>query len=112
MQIIPFTSDPFQGFTVPLGDARYTFDVRYNETGVWTFDLTRESDGAMLLSSVPILLGQDILEPYALGLGGLMAVDLGGETLDAGADDMGVRVVVGWFSTEELAALRDAGVIL
>lgn len=112
MQVIPFTSDPFQGVTVSLGENRYTFDVRYNEEGVWTFDLTRESDGVGLLASVPILIGQDMLAPYALQIGGLVASDLSGAMLDAGPEDFGGRVVVSWLSTAELAALRDAGAIL
>lgn len=112
MQIIPFTSDPYQGLTVPLGDDRYTFAVRYNEQGVWTFDLTRESDGVELLTNVSILIGEDLLEPYALGIGGLMAADLTGQMLDAGAEDFSDRVAVAYFSPAELAALKDAGAVL
>lgn len=112
MQVIPFTVDPFQGVTVSLGEDRYKFDARYNEEGFWTFDLTRVSDGVQLLSSVPIFIGQDLLEPYALQIGGLIASDLSGAMLDVGAEDFGERVVVAWLSADELAALREAGAIL
>lgn len=112
MQVIPFTDDPYQSLTVPLGSDRYTFDVRYNEEGVWMFTLTRESDGVELLTNVSILLGEDMLEPYALGLGGLIAGDFSGQLLDAGAEDFGDRVQVAYLTPAELVTLREAGAIL
>lgn len=112
MEIVPFTADPSQGFSVVLGEERFTFSARYNdeaEVPSWTFDLTRESDGVELLTNVPLLIGQDMLAPYALGIGGLVATDLDGKVLDAGAEDLGERVVVAWLSEAELEQLRGTG---
>lgn len=113
MQTLPFTSDPAQSFTVPLGDAKYLIAAQYNDIwGVWTFSLTRAADQVQLLADVPILIGQDMLSSYALGIGGLIATDLSGAFLDAGPDDFGDRVIVTWLSPDELAQLEAAGVAL
>jgi hypothetical protein len=109
MLLVPFNSDPSNVFTTQLGDGvKYTFETRYNEGfsgegGFWTFDLTRAIDSEKLLSGVPILLGQDLIEPYALGIGSLIPVDEANTDVDAGPDDLGVRVNVYWFSADELA---------
>lgn len=121
MLLLPFTADPAQTFDVQLGDTLFTFNVRYNERpnegdGVWSFDLIRTSDGVMLLSNVPILIGQDMLDPYALQIGALTASDTAGTSLDAGPDDLGDRVVVYWFGEDEkvgiASLLKAAGVPL
>lgn len=113
MEIVPFTSDPSQTFDVVLGETKFTIAARYNDEGAsWTFDLALESDGLALLTNVPLLIGEDMLGAYALGYGGLVATDLDGAGVDAGADDLGSRVVVTWFSEAELAAIRAAGATL
>src|ERR1700690_2176818 len=110
MQTVPFTACPAQTFTTTLGDLRLDIAARYNDrNGVWTFDIKRSVDSVALLSSVPILIGQDMLAPYALGIGPLFAVDASGASLDAGPDDLGGRVTVVWFSVDELAQLIAAG---
>lgn len=112
MLTVPFTSDPSQTFDVVLGETKFTIAARYNdEGGSWTFDLTRDSDGEVLLTSVPLLIGEDMLGAYALGYGGLLAEDLSGTGEDAGPDDLGTRVVVRWLSEDELAQLREAGAL-
>jgi hypothetical protein len=112
MEFIPFTADPAQSFTVPLGDERFVLDVRYNEEGVWTLDLTRDSDGVQLLASVPLLLGQDVLSSYALGIGGIVLVDLDGTVTDAGPEDFSERVVALWLTESELDEQKAAGLSL
>lgn len=112
METIPFTADPAQTLTVALGTAKYDFAARYNDAwGVWTFDITRTADQVELASQVPILIGQDLIEPYALQMGGIVATDLSGASIDAGPDDFGDRVIVTWLSPEELAAMRASGAL-
>jgi hypothetical protein len=105
MQTIPFTSDPNATFTTSLNGVDYQFDTLYSErSGVWTFDLS-VATGAALVTGVPILIGCDMLAPFGLGIGSMYAVDLTAaaqreasghrpQSVDAGPEDLGVRVVV------------------
>lgn len=115
MRVVPFTSDPARRFSTSLGDVKVELETRWNDStglwgdgygGFWTLDIIRNS--VVLEAGIPIAIGQDILAPYALGLGGLVPADMSGLGLDAGADDLGTRVVVMWLSEDELAAVRAA----
>lgn len=112
MLILPFTSDPAQAFSVQLGSVgKFRFDARYNDRSAsWTFDLTREPDGSVLLAGVPMLIGQGVLSPYGLGIGDIVFSDLSGAGQDAGPDDMGDRVQAVWLNPDQVAALAAAGV--
>lgn len=109
MQIIPLTSDYDQSLVVQLGDARYGIATAWNERNkIWTFDLTLDAEQEVLVAGVPMLIGQDMLAPYALGRGGLVMTDLSAKNTDAGPEDLGSRVIMTWLSTEELAAIAAA----
>lgn len=113
MQVLPLTSDPANTITVALNGTKYDVFTRYNEQAFWTLDLMRKSDGVTLVAGEPILLGFDILGPFArLGIGGLIATDLGGTDTEAGPDDLGSRVIVTYFTPGELAVLKSAGYYL
>lgn len=102
---LPLSADPAQSFTCQLGGVKYFFDVRYNSrNGVWTFDLSDDATRTPILSGVAIVLGVDLLEPYNLGIGRLLAVDGEGRGRDAGADDLGSRVTLNWISPDEALA--------
>jgi hypothetical protein len=106
MLIVPFNSDPWRAFSTTLGGVEYRFECNYNErNGVWSFDLFDGNSLELLVAGVPILIGSDLLEPYALGIGSLYAVDVAAyfaaeesgvlpQATDAGADDLGERVKV------------------
>lgn len=101
---LPLSSDAAQIFTTQLGEAKYSFDVRYNDrSGVWTLDLY-DASAVLIAASLPMVIGQDLLEPYNLGIGSLLCVDTTGQGLDAGPDDLGDRVKVYWFSPDEVTA--------
>lgn len=103
---LPFSNDPAQVMVTQLGDVKYVLEVKYNDrSGVWTLDITLAVDGTVLLQSLPLVLGQDLLEPYNLGMGRILVVDTSEQHLDAGFDDLGVRVKAYWFDEEEVAAL-------
>ncbi len=102
---LPFSSDPAQKFTSQLGDAKYTIEAKYNDrSGVWTFDLYDGASQQLMVASVPMVLGQDLLEPYNFGIGSILCVDANGTGIDAGPDDLGDRVKVYWFSADEVIA--------
>jgi len=116
MHTVPFSSDYDQQFTTPLGEDgdKYTFEARWNERGKnWTFDLTRDTDDVKLLAGVPMLIGQDLLQPYALGIGGLIVFDLGQKNTDPGPEDLGSRVLALYLSNQDLRDIKtiiaDAG---
>ena len=96
---LPLTTDPSQRFVIQLGATKYTFWVKYNSRSVvWTLDLFQTRDNAPLLSSIPIVLGVDLLWPYNLAMGHLIAGDSSGQGKDATADDLGSRVKLFWYS--------------
>ena len=100
---LPLSSGPAQIFTTQLGETKYSFDVKYNDrSGVWTLDLYEAATQALLAASLPLVIGQDLLEPYNFGIGSLLCVDTTGQGLDAGPDDLGDRVRVYWFSADEV----------
>lgn len=102
---LPLSADPAQSFTTQLGASKYAFEVRYNSrNGVWTFDMADSATGVAIVTGCPILLGVDFIDPYNLGIGAMVAQDLSGQNKDAGADDLGTRVVVYWVSANETFA--------
>lgn len=111
MLVLPITSDPARSFTTEFEDGKYTITTRYNERGgFWTIDLLRDVDQVQLLSGVPLLLGQDLLAPYALGIGGLIATDVGQTETDAGPEDLGERVILMYVTRAELSLMDSAGI--
>lgn len=106
MQRLPLTSDPNASFTTSLGGTSYEFATSFNERAQsWSFDLFTAKDGKLLLAGVPIVIGCDMLAPFGLGIGSLYAVDLTAasakeeaghrpQSVDAGPEDLGVRVMV------------------
>jgi len=106
MQIVPFTSDPNTQFTAMLDGVEYEFLTNWNERNLtWSFDLSLADTGEVLVAGVPVLVGCDLLAPWGLGIGSMYAVDLTAtaaeeaegrllQSVDAGPDDFGVRVVV------------------
>ena len=113
MQTVPFTSDPNATFTTSLNGVDYQFDTLYNErASVWTFDLSLAKTGTPLVTGVPILIGCDMLAPFGLGIGSMYAVDMTAaaqkeaaghrpQSVDAGPEDLGVRVLVVYLAPGE-----------
>lgn len=102
---LPITSDAAQTFVTQLGDVKYQFDVIYNDrSGIWTMTITEFVSQVVIISGLPIVLGQPLLEPYNFGIGELLVSDTSESSTDAGADDMGTRVKVYWASEDEVFA--------
>lgn len=99
---LPVGNEPSQKFTVQLGRVKYDFHIKYNSrSSVWTFDMTISATKVMLLQSIPIVLGSDLLAPYNFGIGRLIVVDTSNRGRDAAVDDLGARVKLVWFGVEE-----------
>jgi hypothetical protein len=109
MQVIPFSSDAWSDFTANLNGVAYHFVQHFNERNqTWYFDLSFDSTGVPLVSGVPILLGCDLLAPYALGIGSMYAIDRAASSMlaavDAGPEDLGVRIQVVFVAPGEVVA--------
>lgn len=101
---LPLTSDPAQDFVINLGGQQWELYIRYNDrSSFWTMDITEYNSQTSLVIGMPILLGCDLLAPYILDNGSMVATDTTGLGKDAGADDLGTRVIVFWYSPDEVA---------
>lgn len=100
-------SGPFYRVGVVLGDRQYIFDVRWNaRDGAWYFDMFAEDES-------PIVVGVKIVLGALLGGrcvsadfpdGVFIASDLENTGRDATIDDLGTRVAVYFYTTDELEA--------
>jgi hypothetical protein len=105
MIIVPFTSVKAT-FSCQLGIYRFRFHTLFNDyEGVWHFDLYDETAQAVIGYGIPILIGVDLLRVFNLGIGSMFAADMSGADLDAGPEDLGDRVVVGYYTEAEVAEL-------
>lgn len=107
MQVVPFTSDNWSKFTTSLNGVSYQFVQHFNERNqVWYFDIALGSTGVTLVAGVPILIGCDLLAPYALGIGSMYAIDRAASGLslavDAGPEELGERVEVVFLAPGEV----------
>ena len=103
---LPVTSDPAQDFVINLGTQKWEMYVRYNDRGgFWTMDITDYNSQTSLVTGMPIVLGCDLLAPYTLGNGSMLAYDTTGSGTDAGPDDLGTRVVLYWVSADDVATI-------
>jgi len=100
--IIPLTSDPDQSLTctVPVNGKNITlrFRVRYNtQAGYWWMTVS-DKNGNILVDSLPLLTGQNLLEQYQnLGIGSAYLVNTGNTKLDSPDDTtLGSDFVLAW----------------
>ena len=97
--------------TTSDGTGMYTFDVRWNtrdfNEGAWRFDMY-DSDGILLVAGIKIVLnvslGRRSAHPF-FSTNSIVAIDTSLDNLDPGFDDLGTRVQVWHFTTEDLASL-------
>ena len=107
-QQLPFTSDrAFYEFSADLGGSRFVFAVRWNgRDEAWYFDLL-DDERTAIRHGIKIVLGTSLggrsADPNRPA-GLLMAHDLSGEGRDATDADLGTRVIVVFYSDEEIAA--------
>lgn len=104
--VIPFAASLANyRFACAIDDVTYLFDVRWNDRAkAWYFSLA-ESDGTPIIDGIKIVLGAYLGRQCGHDLfknGVFVAVDTSGKELDAGFDDMGVRVIVKYIPVLEL----------
>lgn len=90
---------------VSLAGVQYILDVRWNaREGAWFLDVLAE-DETPIRRGIKIVLGtllggREVSDEFPLGV--LQAIDLTNTGTEAGLDDLGDRVVVLFYSFEEL----------
>lgn len=100
---LPLSNDAAQAFTTQLGSTKYDFQVVYNErSGVWMLSMYDNTTKDPILTSLPLVLGQELFAPYNLNIGRMLVVDLSNQNSEATYNDLGDRVKVYWFSDDEV----------
>lgn len=109
IQVLPLVpSVPRYDFSTVLDGETFGFTVYWNARDeAWYFDLFAE-DETPIRYGVKIVLGSPLgrrtVNP-AFPNGIMLAQDLSGEERDAGFDDLGTRVVVYFFTPDDLTEL-------
>lgn len=99
---IPLQSRPHK-FSIRLENIDLIFIVKWNDrSSIWTVDIIDVITNAPLLYSIPLVLGQNLLEPYHFNIGAIIMVDTTNQGADANISDLGTRVKMVWFSASEL----------
>lgn len=89
---IPVIDAPFQTLTTSLNGTPVGLALSYNETSDrWSFDLSVK--GEIVITGRRIVLGVDLLKPFGLGLGKLVAVDWDGVGAEPGRSDLPAGLV-------------------
>ncbi len=105
---LPFIPSEFD-YTVNtvIEGTEFIFDVRWNgRDSAWYMDLL-DVDGVMIRAGMKIALGSPMgirVADASFPDGFFSPSDLSNTGVDAGFDDLGVRVVVFFFTNEELSA--------
>lgn len=108
--ILPFdSSNPFYTFNTTIAGAEYIFNVRWNtRDAAWYFDVS-EIDNTPIANGIKVVLGCYLGRHTQHTLfrdGVIVATDLSSSGIDAGIDDLGVRVVVMRMTIDEVLSLR------
>lgn len=124
--IIPFdSSNPITKFSTSLvtsqGNEQFGFRARWNSRdAAWYMDVSDDT-GTAFATGIKIVLGTYLGRQFNHRLfrdGVIVAVDLSGQGLDAGPNDLGTRVVVMQLTKAEVLSMRvtsdfpDATVVL
>jgi len=101
---IPIIDASSQAFTTTLAGKRCDFVVNYSTfANRWSFDLDVES--VRVLSGRRIVLGVDLIAPFNLGIGSLVAAQWGDEDVEPGRTELpSGRVRLFHYDPNEIAA--------
>lgn len=99
---LPLSPDVSQSFACQLSSRKLFFVVNFNErSNQWSMSIADDTTGAVLASGIALVLGQELLSPFNLGIGAMIVYDESRSSTDAKIDDLGTRVNVYWFSEDE-----------
>ena len=111
MNIIPVFEHPAYSESVVLEEKPYRLSFSWNTRGeYWSLTIS-DSQGAVLLDGLKIVLNFELVNEYAddrLPAGALLAVDTTGTLARIGRNDLGSRVKLFYVTPEELEELTEA----
>lgn len=111
-EIVPLSNDPSSTFTITLNANELNFQTKYNtRTESWSFDIY-DTQLKPLVYGAPFLLGGNIVEPYTLGIGGFVPVDLTESSREATPSTIGLENILVYLTEDELETLRLSGGVL
>lgn len=97
---LPITSAPSQAFTTTLSGKRCDFVVTYSTwAGRWSFDLVVE--GVSVLAGRRIVTGVDLVAPFRLGLGSIIAAGWGDQNAEPDRENLPAGIVRLFHISEE-----------
>jgi hypothetical protein len=103
IQQLPLTTDCPQSFNCQLGDVTYQFNLIWNDrSSVWMLDILNAATQVPIISGLALVLGADLLEKYALGIGAFVLVDETGTGTEATLTSLGSSTNLYWVSPDEL----------
>jgi len=107
-KIIPLTTNPNQTFisTLPIDNKNIElkFYIRYNtEAEYWTMSITDVSTQTLLIDSLPLLTGFNLLEQYDyMGIGKAFIIKSGSPNTENPDDtNLGTDFLLGWCGNNE-----------
>lgn len=84
---LPIIDAPSQAFTTTLSGRRCDFVVNYSTwSNRWAFDL--DIDGVRVLSGRKIVMGVDLIQPFGLGIGSIVAAPWGDDPAEPGRTEL------------------------
>jgi hypothetical protein len=100
---LPLTTDCPQSFNCQLGETTYQFNLIWNDrSSVWMMDIINPTTQTPIISGLALVLGADLLEDSALGIGALVVVDETGTGTEASVTSLGDTTNVYWISPDVL----------
>jgi hypothetical protein len=104
---IPITSDdPCFCITVPLDDTDFILSFWWNTRESRWYLSVAAADGTALVDGIPLVIDYPLLNRFgsaSLPGGMLMAIDGSGKGLECGRYDLGARVKLLFYTSDELA---------
>lgn len=109
--VLASSSRPTVRQRVKLDGRDYLLDFSWNGRESRWYVTVLDADGVLICGSRKVVVGGRIANRTAdprAPLGVLCAVDVSGSDIDPGIDDLGERVVLGYFDAADIAAIEAA----
>lgn len=102
---IPILNSRAQELVITLGGVSYRLQFQYNERAeIWTMNILQEVGKVVLIQGLPLVLGQNLLEPYNFNMGSMVVYDNSDKGKEARFNGFATENSLLWLSDAELVA--------